>query len=64
MFLQLRNNNPSTKIIVHFFREISFLSKRMIIASADVWDAMSAEAALACCRGLPQDHKLLMYEFI
>ena len=28
---------------------------RMIIADAGVWDAMSAEAGLACCRGVPQD---------
>lgn len=27
----------------------------MIIASDGVWDAMSAEAALVCCRGLPPD---------
>ncbi|CAI9265170.1 unnamed protein product [Lactuca saligna] len=35
--------------------KLSSAGGRMIIASDGVWDAMSAEAALVCCRGLPPD---------
>nr|XP_043615599.1 probable protein phosphatase 2C 12 isoform X2 [Erigeron canadensis] len=35
--------------------KLSSAGGRMIIASDGVWDAMSAEAALICCRGLPPD---------
>ncbi|KAL4583589.1 hypothetical protein LXL04_008167 [Taraxacum kok-saghyz] len=35
--------------------KLSSAGGRMIIASDGVWDAMSAEAALLCCRGLPPD---------
>lgn len=35
--------------------QLSSAGGRMIIASDGVWDALSAEAALVCCRGLPPD---------
>ncbi|KAM0032741.1 putative protein-serine/threonine phosphatase [Helianthus debilis subsp. tardiflorus] len=35
--------------------KLSSAGGRMIIASDGVWDAMSAEATLVCCRGLPPD---------
>ncbi|XP_071731439.1 probable protein phosphatase 2C 12 [Rutidosis leptorrhynchoides] len=35
--------------------KLSSAGGRMIIASDGVWDAMSAEAALVCCRGLQPD---------
>ncbi|KAK8681602.1 hypothetical protein V6N13_054004 [Hibiscus sabdariffa] len=35
--------------------KISSAGGRMIISSDGVWDALSAEAALDCCRGMPPD---------
>ncbi|GMI78508.1 hypothetical protein like AT1G47380 [Hibiscus trionum] len=35
--------------------KISTAGGRMIISSDGVWDALSAEAALDCCRGMPPD---------
>lgn len=35
--------------------QLSSAGGRLIIASDGVWDALSAEAALECCRGMPPD---------
>lgn len=35
--------------------KLSSFGGRLIIASDGVWDALSAEAALDCCRGMPPD---------
>ncbi|CAI9267044.1 unnamed protein product [Lactuca saligna] len=35
--------------------KLSSAGGRLIIASDGVWDALSAEAALECCRGMPPD---------
>lgn len=35
--------------------QLSTAGGRLIISSDGVWDALSAEEALSCCRGLPAD---------
>lgn len=37
------------------YLQLSSAGGRLIIASDGVWDALSAEAALECCRGMPPD---------
>lgn len=38
-----------------FVLQLSTAGGRLIISSDGVWDALSAEAALDCCRGMPPD---------
>lgn len=38
-----------------FFLQLSTAGGRLIISSDGVWDALSAEEALDCCRGMPPD---------
>lgn len=37
------------------FLQLSTAGGRLIISSDGVWDALSAETALDCCRGMPAD---------
>ena len=42
-------------LLIVYFLQLSTAGGRMIISSDGVWDALSAEASLDCCRGMPPD---------
>lgn len=50
MFLFTVINNLIYPLV--YFLQMSTAGGRMIISSDGVWDALSAEAALDCCRGM------------
>lgn len=41
--------------IVIFLLQLSTAGGRIILSSDGVWDALSAEIAFDCCRGMPPD---------
>lgn len=50
--------------------QLSSTGGRLIISSDGVWDALSAETAFECCRGMPPDAaasqivKVFIYSFV
>jgi serine/threonine protein phosphatase PrpC len=53
LFISSVLKGPSLDIIM--ILQLSTAGGRLIISSDGVWDALAAETALDCCRGMPAD---------